>query len=159
MESKNSEYYMGNQNTLPTIITFKSHTNVITYELPWDVGAYEVLNAVYSGMIGLTFNSDGILQAMQDFVDDHKKIDEGNYEEVHFTHKFNIGDNVKIMCAPFSENNIDGKILDIVYLDQYKVLYKVSFMLLEKNKTNEDGTIPGTFMVEIINENDLKLDI
>ena len=31
MESKDSEYYMGNHDTLPTIITFKSHTNVITY--------------------------------------------------------------------------------------------------------------------------------
>lgn len=82
MEPKNSEYYMGNCNTLPTIITFKNRTNVITYELPWDAGADMILNAVYSGMIGLTFSSDGILQAMQDFVNEHKKIDEGNYEEV-----------------------------------------------------------------------------
>lgn len=73
MEPKDSEYYMGNCNTLHTIITFKNHTNVITYELPWDAGAGEILNAVYSGMVGLTFSPEGILQAMQDFVDDHKK--------------------------------------------------------------------------------------
>ena len=82
MEPKDSEYYMGNHDTLPTIITFKSHTNVITYELPWDTGADEILNAVYSGMIGLTFDPDGILKVMQDFVNDHKKIDEGNYENL-----------------------------------------------------------------------------
>lgn len=80
MELKNSEYYMGNNEQLPTIVTFKNHTNVITYELPWDAGAIEILNAVYSGMVCLTFSPDGILQAMQDFVNDHKKIDEGNYE-------------------------------------------------------------------------------
>ena len=80
MELKNSEYYMGNHEQLPTIVTFKNHTNVITYELPWDAGADEILNAVYSGMVCLTFKPDGILQAMQDFVNDHKKIDEGHYE-------------------------------------------------------------------------------
>ena len=82
MEPKDSEYYMGNRDTLPTILTFKSHNNVITFELPWDAGADEILNAVYSGMVGLTFNPDGILEAMQDFINDHKKIDEGNYGEV-----------------------------------------------------------------------------
>ena len=160
MEPKDSEYYMGNRDTLPTIITFKNHTNVITYELPWDAGADEILNAVYSGMIGLTFNPDGILETMQDFVNDHKKIDEGNYEEDHvITPKFNIDDKVKIINGPFSKNTIGGKILDVIYADRYKVLYKVSFTLLEKNKTGEDVPIPGTYMVEAINENDLKLDV
>lgn len=82
MESKNSEYYMGNREQLPTIVTFKSHNNVITYELPWDADANDILNAVYSGMVGLTFNPDDVLQAMQNFVDDHKKTDDDNYEEL-----------------------------------------------------------------------------
>lgn len=82
MEPKNSEYYMGNHDTLPFIITFKSHTNVITYELPWDTGADDIINAIYSAMIGMTFSPEGILEAMQDFIDEHKKIDEENYEEV-----------------------------------------------------------------------------
>ncbi len=109
-------------------------------------------------MVGMTFVPEGILQAMEDFVNERKPIDEGNYE-VPFTHKFNVGDKVKIINGQFSENTIDGKILDVVYADQHKVLYKVSFMMLEKNKTAEDGNTPGIFMVEIINENDLKLDI
>lgn len=159
MESKDSEYYMGNREELPTILTLKNGNSVITYELPWDTGADEILNAVYSGMVGLTFNPDDVLQAMQDFVNDHKRIDEDNYEETRIAHKFNIGDNVKIINGPFSKNTIDGKVLDIVYIDQYKVSYKVSFMMLEKNKTDKDGNIRGTFMVEVINENDLKLDI
>ena len=82
MEPKDSEYYMGNQNELPTILTLKNSNGVITYELPWDVGADDIINAVYSAMIGMTFSPDGILQAMQDFVNDHKKIDEGHYEEL-----------------------------------------------------------------------------
>jgi len=73
--------------------------------------------------------------------------------------KFNIDDKVKIINGSFSENSINGKILDVLYADQYKVLYKVLFLLLDKNKTTEDGNIPGTCMVEVINENDLKLDI
>lgn len=48
MKPKDSEYYMGNRDTLPTILTFKNHTTVITYELPWDAGADEILNAIYS---------------------------------------------------------------------------------------------------------------
>ena len=165
MEPKNSEYYMGNRDELPTILTLKNSNGVITYELPWDAGADEILNAVYSGMVGLTFDPDGILEAMQDFVNNHKKIDEGNYEDVHYeeeariTHKFNVDDKVKIINGPFSENTINGKILNVLYADQYKVLYKVAFLLLDKTKTNEDGTIPGTNMIEIINENDLKLDV
>jgi len=80
MEPKDSEYYMGNRDTLPTILTLKNSNGIITYELPWDVSADEILNAVYSGMVGLTFSPDGILEAMQNFVVDHKKIDEGTYE-------------------------------------------------------------------------------
>ena len=82
MESKDSEYYMGNREQLPMVLALKNSNSIITYELPWDAGADEILNAVYSGMVGLTFSPDGILQTMQDFVNDHKKIDEGNYEEV-----------------------------------------------------------------------------
>jgi len=33
-------------------------------------------------MVGMTFMPDGILQAMEDFVNERKPIDEGNYEEV-----------------------------------------------------------------------------
>ena len=82
MEPKDSEYYMGNREQLPMVLTLKNSNGIITYELPWDAGADEILNAVYSGMVGLTFSPDGILQTMQDFVNDHKKIDEGNYEEL-----------------------------------------------------------------------------
>lgn len=82
MEPKDSEYYMGNSEQLPTVITFKNSNGIITFELPWDAGTDEILNAVYSGMVGLTFSPDGILKAMQDFVNDNKKIDEGNYEEL-----------------------------------------------------------------------------
>lgn len=159
MEPKDSEYYMGNRDELPTILQVKTGHGVITQELPWDAGADELCQAFYTALVGMTFVPEGILQAMEDFVNERKPIDEGNYGEIPFTHKFNVGDKVKIINGPFSENTNDGKILDVVYADQYKVLYKVSFMMLEKNKTAEDENIHEIFMIEIINENDLKLDI
>ena len=82
METKDSEYYMGNREQLPIILSLKNSNGVITYELPWDAGADDIINAVYSAMVGMTFSPEGILEAMQDFVNDHKKIDEGNYEEL-----------------------------------------------------------------------------
>lgn len=82
MESKDSEYYMGNSEVLPIILQLKTQYGVMTYELPWDADADCVINAMYSAMIGMTFQPVGVLEAMKQFVEDHtEKIDEGNYEE------------------------------------------------------------------------------
>ena len=81
METKDSEYYMGNNEVLPTILQLKTQYGVMTYELPWDADAECVINAMYSAMIGMTFPADGVLEAMKQFVKDHtEKIDESSYE-------------------------------------------------------------------------------
>ena len=82
MEPKDSEYYMGNREELPTILQIKTSHAVITQELPWDAGADELVQAFYTAMVGMTFVPDGILQAMEEFVNERKPIDEGDYEEV-----------------------------------------------------------------------------
>ena len=81
MEPKDSEYYMGNREELPTILQIKTSNAVITQELPWDAGADVLIHAFYTAMVGMTFAPDGILQAMEDFVNEKKPIDEGDYEE------------------------------------------------------------------------------
>lgn len=80
MEPKDSAYYMGNFEQLPTIFQIKTNETIITQELPWDRGADELCQAFYTALIGIGFCSDGILHAMEDFVNDHKPIDEGDYE-------------------------------------------------------------------------------
>lgn len=39
-----------------TIITFESSTNVVTYELPGNVGGDDIRNAIYSGMLDIRCN-------------------------------------------------------------------------------------------------------
>lgn len=82
MEPKDSEYYMGNRDELPTILQVKTGHGVITQELSWDAGADELCQAFYTALVGMTFVPEGILQAMEDFVNERKPIDEGNYEEM-----------------------------------------------------------------------------
>ena len=81
MEPKDSEYYMGNKKELPTILQIKTSNAVITQELHWDAGADQLIQAFYTAMVGMTFVPKGILQAMEDFVNEQKQIDECNYEE------------------------------------------------------------------------------
>lgn len=80
MEPKNSPYYLGNYEQKPIIFQVKTNETVISQELPWDVGVDELCHAFYTALVGMTFPSSGILQAMEDFVNDHKPIDEGDYE-------------------------------------------------------------------------------
>lgn len=82
MESKNSEYYMGNQEILPIVLQLKTQYGIMTYELPWDADAECIINAMYSAMVGMTFSADGVLEAMKQFVESHtEKIDESDYGE------------------------------------------------------------------------------
>lgn len=80
MELKNSPYYLGNYEQKPIILQVKTNETVITQELPWDVGADDLCQAFYTALVGMTFHPNGILQAMENFVNDHKSIDEENYE-------------------------------------------------------------------------------
>ena len=78
MDTEKDIYYKGNCEICPITITFKTNYCNMAYELPWDADAEAILNAVYSAMIGMTFSADGILDAMQEFVDSHKNSEEDN---------------------------------------------------------------------------------
>ena len=75
MEPKDSEYYLGNRDCLPTILTLKMHGRIVTYELPWDAGADEIIEALYGAMIGQTFSPEGAVRAMYEFSKEHIKED------------------------------------------------------------------------------------
>lgn len=63
-------YYLGNQDCLPTKITFQTSYATITQELPWDAGADDILQAVYTAMVGMTFHPNGVLEAMKEFAEE-----------------------------------------------------------------------------------------
>ena len=73
---------MGNFEQLPTIFQIKTNERIITQELSWDRGADDLCEAFYTALIGIGFTPEGVLQSMEDFVNEHKPIDEENYEEV-----------------------------------------------------------------------------
>lgn len=62
----------------PVVITFDNDNRKITQELPWDATADDILHAVYTSMIGMTFTSDGIIAAMEEFVESNKNTDISN---------------------------------------------------------------------------------
>ena len=72
MEPKNSPYYYGNSDCLPTILEFKSHDAPISHiEMPWDANVEDVLQALYGAMITATFNPVSILRGMKEFAEEH----------------------------------------------------------------------------------------
>lgn len=70
MESKDSPYYLGNRDTLPTILSLKHNSSVITVELPWDVSIDELLNAFVGACVGVTFNEESVLKVMKEYAQD-----------------------------------------------------------------------------------------
>lgn len=54
-----------------TVLTFESNGNKITYEMPWCVGMEELLDAFYSGCIGMTFHPTTIMTHMRDYAESH----------------------------------------------------------------------------------------
>ena len=71
MESKNSKYYLGNLNELPTKLSFKTTNSVINIELPWDVSIQDLCQAFYTGCIGMTFTPESVANAMIEFGKEH----------------------------------------------------------------------------------------
>ena len=53
-----------------TILTFESNGNKIIYEMPWCVGMEELLDAFYSGCIGITFAPETILKNMKEYAEE-----------------------------------------------------------------------------------------
>lgn len=70
MENKNSEYYLGNRDTLPVILSLKTDKQVINIELPWDAGMEELCQAFYTACIGISWDPDNVVRGMQNFAND-----------------------------------------------------------------------------------------
>lgn len=76
MEPKESPYYMGNHECLPTEFTIKTTEHVIKQELPWDVNMEDLCQAFYGACVAITFNPDTVLNAMKNFLIDRGVIEE-----------------------------------------------------------------------------------
>ena len=76
MENKNSEYSLGNHDTLPIILSLKTDNQVINIELPWDAGMEELCQAFYTACIGISWDPINVVRGMRNFAD--TLIDEEN---------------------------------------------------------------------------------
>lgn len=76
MEPKESPYYMGNHECLPTKLTIKTTEHVVKQELPWDVNMEDLCQAFYGACVTIAFNPDTVLNGMKNFL-----IDKGVIEE------------------------------------------------------------------------------
>lgn len=75
MERKGSEYYLGNHDSLPTVLTLKTDNSVINIELPWDATMEQLCQAFYTACIGITFHPDTVVRGMQEFVEENLPTD------------------------------------------------------------------------------------
>lgn len=71
MEPKNSEYYKGNHEVLPTTLSIKTDSKNIEIELPWDVNLDDLVHAFYGACVAVGFNADGVAGAMYAFGDEY----------------------------------------------------------------------------------------
>lgn len=76
MEAKDSPYYLGNSECLPTELTIKTTEHVVTQELPWDANMEDLCQAFYGALVSITFSPDVVLDGMKNFL-----IDQGVIEE------------------------------------------------------------------------------
>lgn len=77
MEPKESPYYMGNRDYLPTIIEFEYNNKIITQELPWDVNEEELMLSIYGGL-SVYFGNINVLKTFEDF-SKHINLQESKY--------------------------------------------------------------------------------
>lgn len=77
MEAKNSPYYLGNHECLPTELTIKTTEHVVKQELPWDANMEDLCQAFYGALVSITFSPDVVLDGMKNFL-----IDKGAFGEI-----------------------------------------------------------------------------
>ena len=71
MEPKNSPYYLGNYDSLPTVLSLKHHSSVVNIELPWDASMTDLLDAFVGACVSVTFHQDGVIQAMKEYAENY----------------------------------------------------------------------------------------
>lgn len=71
----------------PVKVSVSNKNCRITQELPCDCNADDLLRAIYTAAVGLTFDPQDFLKAMRDFANDHlpddPEVTEENKEELH----------------------------------------------------------------------------
>jgi hypothetical protein len=55
----------------PVVVTVSNKNHKITQELPWDCNSEDLLQAIYTAAVGITFNPQDFLRAMRDFANDN----------------------------------------------------------------------------------------
>ncbi len=71
MTNENSPYYLGNNECKPTTLTVKTTDRVIKQELPWDVNAKDLIHAMVTAMVGMTFSEDMVWRVMYEMASEH----------------------------------------------------------------------------------------
>lgn len=74
MEAKESPYYMGNKECVPTTLSIKTFDKVVNIELPWDVSTPDLVHAFYTAAVGVTFIETDVLKCMKEFVESRENI-------------------------------------------------------------------------------------
>lgn len=75
MEDKNSPYYRGNSDCLPTEFSIKTTDHVVKQELPWDANLEDMCQAFYGALVAVGFSPEGVLRYMKSFAEDHGDFD------------------------------------------------------------------------------------
>jgi len=70
METKESPYYLGNRDCVPTMVSLKTSDTQVNIELPWDVSIEDLINAFYSACIGITYQPQTVLRCMKEFAEE-----------------------------------------------------------------------------------------
>ena len=67
MEAKESPYYLGNRDCVPTLLSLKTDNKVINIELPWDAGLDDLLDAFYGALVSMTFHPEIVIEGMYEY--------------------------------------------------------------------------------------------
>lgn len=81
MENRESEYYLGGRNTLPTIVSVKISGITYEVELPWDTTGVDILEAVYHGLCLNNSKKHVVLNAAIEFI----KFTQNPNDDTEFT--------------------------------------------------------------------------
>jgi hypothetical protein len=65
----------------PTIFSVEHLGTKITFELPWDAGMQDLLDAFYTMCIGISFCPSVIVDGMKEFVESKEEFVESKEEE------------------------------------------------------------------------------
>lgn len=116
MENRESEYYLGNRNNLPIIVSVKISGIIYSEELAWDVTGVDILQSIYAGVCLQNTKNHKIFNAFDEFIEYTKNIDddiESKYmdELIWKIEYIKIKTSGKIVCLKFDSSVVTTKTL------------------------------------------------